>query len=177
MDESSNPNGEVLVYGTLNGAKYADKFKNNIGQKVNTRTLENGTFFVFKQATYHTSLKLMSCLADTYAWMLTNNYFNKKLGWGDNGNTDLPFEGLPGKRSLVSTRDDGPPTLYPLDEVPGDNTNIVNGDQLPAIALVTIPICQTEATCEYTDDDDIDTPEPTPSDLPASPTPNPTPAV
>ena len=114
---------------------------------------------------YHASPKLTFPLADSYAWMLTNNYFNKKLGWGDNGHTDIPFEGDPTKRSLVSARDDGPPTLYPLDEVAGDDNNIIDGDQLPATALVTIPTCQNEATCEYTADDDLP-PDATPAPPP-----------
>jgi hypothetical protein len=81
--------------------------------------------------------------------MLTNNYFNRKLGWGDNGNTQLPFQ----KRSFISARDDAPAPLYPIDEATGDDVDIVYADSLPAISNDTIPSCESEVTCDYFGDE------------------------
>jgi hypothetical protein len=97
--------------------------------------------------------------------MITNNYFNKQLGWGDNGNAQLPFQ----KRSLISTRDNGPPApLYPIDEAPGDDTNIVNAEDLPAFPTDAIPSCQSETTCQYIGDE-TDTPPAPATSPPAAP--------
>jgi hypothetical protein len=82
--------------------------------------------------------------------MLTSNYFNERLGWGDQGTVQLPFE----KRSLISARDDAPAPLYPIDEADGDDEHddIMDTNILPAIGDDVPPNCKSEAGCEYLGD-------------------------
>jgi hypothetical protein len=66
--------------------------------------------------------------ADNYAWMLTNNYFNKTWNWTDNGYTTID---LPDTQSIL--------------EVAGEDTN---SDQSPE-ATDTPMNCPSTEGCEY----------------------------
>ncbi|KAF2816600.1 uncharacterized protein BDZ99DRAFT_458455 [Mytilinidion resinicola] len=106
------------IYGALQCSRYAKKYINDI----NERTLEN---------------------ADTYAWMILNNYLNAKLKWNDYGTVSLLFQ----KRSLLSARDE-PAPIYPIDETNTMDDDLIDGDALPAIPNDVPTNCPSEPGCE-----------------------------
>lgn len=74
-------------------------------------------------------------IADSYAWALTNNWFNKKMGWNDDGTK--PFEGM-----IKRENND-------IQLQPEDTTNVAKRDDDEPIPTGPINNCLSEEICNY----------------------------